>query len=133
MALKMNGKVAPPKPTLQDYGQHLKDDKEVIPVQAQVMTESKKDLKSEFKLESSTEVTAHPGMFVSKPLHFMVGVEGSRTINLGNYESARIGVTLTVPCDPEHLEAAYEFGSDWLSGKIEEVESAIKTAKGLPQ
>jgi hypothetical protein len=49
------------------------------------------------------------------------------TSDLGHYESARIGVTITVPCEKDTLNEAYEFGSSWVSEKIEE---AIAEAKG---
>lgn len=55
-----------------------------------------------------------------------ITVDGGRTLNLGNYESAKIGVTITVPCDKETLEEAYAFATEWVSQKIDE---AVKLAK----
>jgi hypothetical protein len=66
----------------------------------------------------------HPGVFTDGT---KVTVEGGRTLNLGNYESARIGVTITVPCDKGSIEESYQWATDWVSKKIED---AVKEAKG---
>lgn len=69
----------------------------------------------------------HPGLF-SAVTGMTVTVEGGRTINLGNYESARIGVSITVPCDPHELGTAYDWASDWVSERIND---AVNDAKGI--
>ena len=55
-----------------------------------------------------------------------LNVGGKMTINLGNYESAQIHCSLTVPCTKETLEDAYEYASSWVSDKIQ---SAVADAK----
>jgi hypothetical protein len=60
----------------------------------------------------------HPGVFVSKQTHCRLGVEGGRTLNIGNFNSIRIGVTLDMPSDPENLDQAYNFGTTWIGEKI---------------
>jgi hypothetical protein len=67
--------------------------------------------------------TVHPGVLTDG---MAITVEGGRTINLGNYESARIGVSVTVPCDKDTLNDAYEFATEWVSGKIVEAITAVK-------
>jgi hypothetical protein len=67
--------------------------------------------------------TVHPGVLTDG---MAITVEGGRTINLGNYESARIGVSVTVPCDKDTLNDAYEFATEWVSGKITEAITAVK-------
>jgi hypothetical protein len=47
-----------------------------------------------------------------------VTVKGGRTINLGNFESARFDCGITLPCTKETLEATYEFCTKWVSDKI---------------
>ena len=44
------------------------------------------------------------------------------TINMGNFESARIDVRLSVPCklDPESIDSAYEFAREWVSSRIDD-------------
>ena len=67
--------------------------------------------------------TLHPGVFTDG---MSIRVEGGRVLNLGNYETARIGVTITVPCNKETLDEAYTYTTGWVSEKIEE---AVKMAK----
>lgn len=55
-----------------------------------------------------------------------VHVNGSRTVNLGNYESAKIDVGITMPTTKDDLVSAYEFASDWVSEKIKEVTDSMK-------
>jgi hypothetical protein len=57
-------------------------------------------------------------------------VEGGRVLNLGNYESARITVAITVPTTVDQLSEAYEFASDWVSAKIEESVNLVNQALG---
>lgn len=75
--------------------------------------------------EKEEEEVINPGVFGSG---MQIAVEGGRTLNLGNFESARVNVTITVPCDPDTLNEAYEFATGWVSDKLEE---AVKAAKGL--
>lgn len=67
--------------------------------------------------------TVHPGVFTDG---MSITVEGGRTINLGNYESAKIGVSITVPCDKDTLNDAYDFGTEWVSSKINEAITMVK-------
>lgn len=101
-----------------DYQQHL----QTHPIVGSVATS--KSVSGEKIAESleSTE-TIHPGVFSNG---MSITVEGGRVLNLGNYETARVGVTLTVPCDKASLEEAYAYATNWVSDKIEE---AIKLAK----
>jgi hypothetical protein len=133
MALIMNlCPVIPAKPEKPlagpDYSEHLGKPKTVMakPVVGLVTVEKKK--KGEVTDQVPTEtVVEHPGlMFGNNPLMEIV-VEGGRTMNLGNYESAKVGITIKVPCDPDQLQQAYEFATDWISKKLEE---ALKDAKG---
>jgi hypothetical protein len=81
----------------------------------------------EEKLMSSVDEQLSKGLVVAtKELH-KVEVGGGMTINLGNYESARIDVRLTVPCTKEELTEAYDWASDWVS---ERIQKAVKDAKG---
>lgn len=75
-------------------------------------------------VEETHEKMLNPPIPLDK-LHNLA-VAGKMTINLGNYESAQIMVSLTVPCTKETLEDAYNFASDWVSDKIE---NAVNKAK----
>ena len=58
-----------------------------------------------------------------------VHVAGSTTINLGNFESARIEVGLTMPTDLDDIGDAYEFATDWVSDKITKATEQVKGSK----
>lgn len=47
-----------------------------------------------------------------------VEVDYSLTMNLGNYESARISVSVTVPCYKEEIDEAYEFAQAWAEERL---------------
>lgn len=129
MALKGLEKTANKTSSAVDYGAHMNDQK-VVPVTTSVSIEHLDKNKKLDPVKSKlgeTEVL-HKGVFSPKASGMVISVEGGRTMNMGNYESARIGVTITVPCDMETLPEAYEWATDWVSEKMEE---AVKTAKGL--
>lgn len=116
MALTVKNGVA--KKTGMDYGKHL----ETKPVTGIVST-SKSVAGKEIASSASESKTLHPGVFTNG---MSITVEGGRVMNLGNYETARVGVSITVPCDKESLEDAYNYATQWVSEKIEE---AVKMAK----
>lgn len=59
-----------------------------------------------------------------------VGVSGAMTLNLGNYESAKIGVFLSLPCPVDEIDATYDKASSWVSDRIN---AAVEEAKsGTP-
>lgn len=116
MPLKMPGQPISPQAAM--YAAHLA----TKPVIGSVGT-SKQVSGKEIAASVSETQTLHAGVFSSG---MSITVEGGRTLNLGNYESARVGVTITVPCEKETLEDAYGYATDWVSGKIEE---AVKAAK----
>lgn len=47
-----------------------------------------------------------------------VTVDYHLTMNLGNFESARIGVSVQVPCYKEEIDDAYEFAAAWAEERI---------------
>jgi hypothetical protein len=53
------------------------------------------------------------------------------TLNIGNYESARVDVRVTVPCYREELDDAYAFARKWAEERIAvEVKEVRKMASG---
>ena len=59
-----------------------------------------------------------------------VGVKMGMTINLGDYNSARISVSLSVPCYREEADDAFEWAKRWVNEKtLEEAEEARKFAR----
>lgn len=57
-----------------------------------------------------------------------VGVKGGATLNLGNFESARVDVFFSVPCYPEEVLDAFEFAKEFvdskLAGEVKEIRSS---------
>lgn len=125
MALNVKGtqKAAASKPFQEstDFSQHLQSK----PIKAAVSTEKKVAGEEWGGAQGETEVVV-PGTFESNGME--VTIEGGSTINLGNYESARIGVSIKVPCSPSTLNEAYEWGLSWVG---ERITSEVKKAKGL--
>ena len=56
-----------------------------------------------------------------------VGASCGMTINLGNYESARVDVWKTMPCESDAAEETYKDCYAFVSGKVEEVVGTIRT------
>lgn len=50
-----------------------------------------------------------------------VGMEASYTHNLGNYSSARVAVSLKVPCEKTGIEETFEWVKDWVETKLNEL------------
>ena len=48
-----------------------------------------------------------------------VGVEASFTKNLGNFQSARLQVSLKMPAKASELDETFVFTRDWVNGKLE--------------
>jgi len=59
----------------------------------------------------------------------LVRVEYGMTINLGNFESARVTAGITMPCDPKDVDSIYEFCSHWVEERIDKEVKDIKAAK----
>lgn len=113
-----------------DYSEHL-GTPPAPPIMAKpitgMVTTTKVHKKAQDEHVPAVSETIHKGIFQDKPSAMAITVEGGRTMNLGNYESAKLGVTITVPCEPHTLNEAYDFATDWISQKLNE---AVKAAKG---
>lgn len=68
--------------------------------------------------------------FVTQPATVELGY--GLTLNIGNYESARVDVKVSVPCYREETDAAYEWAKNWAEARVrQEVQSVRKMA--VPQ
>lgn len=65
--------------------------------------------------------------FVTAPA--TVGVDLGLTINTGNFESARISVSVMVPCYREEAESAYEWAKNWVEEKVKTEVADIQAMK----
>jgi hypothetical protein len=66
--------------------------------------------------------------FVSNPAS--ISVKAGITINLGNYESGRVDVMLTMPCYPEEIDGVYEDVKSWVDARVEHEKREIEAAIG---
>jgi hypothetical protein len=62
--------------------------------------------------------------FLTAPATVDVGY--GLTINLGNFESARVDVRVSVPCYREETDAAYEWAKGWVGKRLEEEVRGIR-------
>jgi len=73
--------------------------------------------------EEKTEVI-EVHRFVVEPAKVQVG--RGLTLNMGNYESARLDVGIEVPCYVEEVDSAYEWARRWVEKRIGEEHKSIK-------
>lgn len=66
--------------------------------------------------------------FISNPAS--ISVKAGVTINLGNYESGRVDVMLTMPCYPEEVDDIYEDVKKWVDARVEHERKEIEKAIG---
>lgn len=68
--------------------------------------------------------------FVTQPASVEIGY--GLTLNIGNYESARVDVKISVPCYAEEANAAYDFAKKWAEERVQaEVKEIRKIASGI--
>jgi len=61
-----------------------------------------------------------------------VTVDYALTVNLGNFESAKIGVSVTVPCYSEEIDKAYEFAQGWAEERLSHERDQIVNRSQAP-
>lgn len=96
----------------------VKEKERKVPVQAFVSRQFTKMVDGESqegKLEGTDEII-QVNKFVTEPAK--VTVEYGLTINLGNFESAKVGVAVTVPCYFEELDDAYKWATRWAEERV---------------
>jgi predicted protein tyrosine phosphatase len=59
----------------------------------------------------------------------MVGMEASLTINLGDFNSARVACSLRVPCRHEEIDAVFEFTKEWVNDRLQAMADEVKSAE----
>ena len=71
------------------------------------------------------------GSVVEAPVMANVGVRMSRTINLGNFDSAKVEVSLYVPCAPhtKAIEAGYKLAVTWVDSKMAKLVKDVEDGK----
>ena len=56
-----------------------------------------------------------------------IQVDASYTKNLGNYQSAKIGVSLKMPARVAELDETFNFTRDWVNGKLESLVADLES------
>ena len=75
--------------------------------------------------EEVTNETIEIKRFVTTPAQVDVGY--GMTLNIGNYESARIDVRISVPCYREEVEDAYEYARQWAEARVQKQVQDIRS------
>jgi hypothetical protein len=65
--------------------------------------------------------------FVTAPA--TVGVEMGLTINIGNFESCRVSVSVSAPCYKEEVDAAYEWAKDFVEARVKAEAADVNSQK----
>lgn len=78
-------------------------------------------------MEGQTE-TLEVRTFAAPPAQVELGY--GLTLNIGNYESARVDVKISVPCYREETDAAYEWARGWAEERMRREVNEIKNIAG---
>lgn len=70
------------------------------------------------------EETVPVPVFSGEPAR--VTFEAGMTVNLGNYESAKVSVGVVLPCNPTETDAAFETAKEWATSRLIKETKAIK-------
>lgn len=65
--------------------------------------------------------------FLTEPAK--VGCAYGLTINLGNFESARVDVSVSMPCYVEELDAAYTQAKKWVEDRLQAEVETVRANK----
>ena len=121
--MALNIKLKPGSKT-SEFASHL-EGKVVAPVVGTVSMQKK--VGGAELAETSTQEHVAKGIMLNKSEMFSIHVSGGQTVNLGNYNSAKIGVAITVPTTKDELDDAYAFATDWVSKKLTQAMKEIES------
>lgn len=87
----------------------------------------RKHFRGKERVTPETEVSQEIEVFTFDTSPASVTINYGLTMNLGNYESARCDVSITVPCYTEEIDEALK----WASEKVEErIKGEVRNIKG---
>lgn len=92
------------------------------------MTHRKEVIESTTQNEELGQASFPPGV---EPAFVRVGA--GQTYNLGNFESMRLDVSVTLPCLIEDIEETYTRASEFVAEKLQEEETQWLGAKPAPK
>lgn len=78
---------------------------------------------AEEQATSETEIIS-VNKFVTEPAK--VTVDYGLVMNLGNYETCRVGVAVSVPCYFEELDRAYKWAAKWAEDRVMAEQKSIR-------
>lgn len=68
--------------------------------------------------EQHQEQVGDERLFEDPPCN--VGVSGGFTYNLGNFNSAKVQISINVPCPHDEIDETYEFAKEWVDDRVQE-------------
>ncbi len=96
-------------------------------------TLEKKEAKAKTTIQFPDKSTAESEQVVDAKVFDVppcnVGVQASMTLNLGNYNSVRIGVSLHMPCLEKDLDETFTKAQQWVDGKMAKVQADVLAGK----
>lgn len=103
----------------QDYTEHLGGKKQAaVAIKPKLsVTVSTKEGKGEPVVKQDEQKELAPVITSGTPA--VVSVSAGRTINLGNFNSAKVEVSLSFPCDPDDIDECYKHVYGWVDGKMD--------------
>jgi hypothetical protein len=96
------------------YEEHLAS----APVVATTSVETKAKGEQQYSQNPTETEVLHEGTPIPAISLCRLAVEAGQTLNLGNFNSARLSVHLEVPCDKADLDEVYEWATEWVSNKM---------------
>ena len=76
--------------------------------------------------EESIALPEGYGKIVSMEPLCEVGVDASYTHNLGNYQSAKVGVSLKIPCTHKEIDGIYTYAETWVNAKMDKLRKELE-------
>lgn len=89
-----------------------------------VVAKQYKDSEGNITLDTTKEETISVQTFVTEPAK--VQVELGLTLNVGNYQSARITIGLVLPCYKEEADAAFQYAKDWVGERAQQEADEVR-------
>ena len=114
-------KAHPPAPAPQDPGAESKASLKTYQGKAWVMVKHPDGSET-----TGQEAVDKPKVFAGPPC--TVSVSAQFTKNMGNYQSCRLGVEISVPCAHTEIDQVYEFAKDWVDNRLAQALKGVETA-----
>ena len=89
-------------------------------------------------MEKSKEVVSERATNVAVPLAPLSGGKSAvvtfragLTLNMGNYETARVDVGIDFPCDADKIDTAYRRAKEWVVTRLQDEVSDIRQKRSV--